>query len=298
MILISALWLFPTGKMTVVILLIIYNYRGLMYETIGFFSQLKEYYVQGNFKAERILEILECAQTDKAGGMSLPSMKGEVKAENLSFSYEKQEILHDVSFLLAPHTATALLGASGSGKSTLLALLTRLYQPQHGRICVDGQNLFALDELSIASCMSVVNQEPFFFAGTIRENLCLVKPDADERQLVSACQRAHIYDEIMSLTDGFDTVLDENATNLSGGQKQRLAVARALIKDAPILLLDEPTSALDPDNRRRMLHTLRELKRDKTLLVIAHQLEDLRLFDQVLCMENGRLRKAGEGVEV
>ena len=288
LVLMCAFWLFPAGKISVVVLLIIFNYKGLMYDTIGFFSQLKGYYVQGDFKAGRILEILENPRKEDFGGQAIPSHPEGIEVKNLSFSYGDRALLHDISFTLAPRTASVLLGASGSGKSTLFSLLTRLYEVKDQMIFINGVDINAISGQDLTRHISIVNQEPFVFHDTVLNNLRIVKPGASEAEIRAASQKAGIYDEIMRMKQGFDTMLADNGSNLSGGQKQRLSIARAILKDTPVILFDEPTSALDRDNQTRFLNTLRELKKQKTLFVIAHKLDDLSMFDMVLEMKDGR----------
>jgi ABC-type multidrug transport system fused ATPase/permease subunit len=283
-----AFWLFPAGKISVVILLIIFNYKGLMYETIGYFSLMKGYYVQGDFKAGRILQVIEGDRKDCFGSAAVPDAPGSVEVKNLSFSYGDTQLLHDVSFSLAPNTASVLLGASGSGKSTLFSLLMKLYDVSDNTIFINGADINTVSESSLFSHISIVNQEPFVFRDTVYNNLRIVKENATDAEIRAASKMAGIYDEIMAMKDGFDTVLADNGGNLSGGQKQRLSIARAILKDTPIILFDEPTSALDWANQTRFLNTVRELKNKKTLFVIAHKLDDLSAFDAVLEMKDGR----------
>lgn len=289
LVLMSALWLFPTGKITVVILMIILNYKGLMYETVGYISMLKGYYVQGDFKAGRILEILESDCENAQTGIKLAPGSKTVEVRNLTYAYEEQVVLNDVSFVLPAHSATVLTGASGSGKSTLLELMARLYDAPSGTILIDGQDIASVEEKNLRENIAVVSQEPFLFEGSIADNLRIVRPDASDYEIWDACRKAYIYDEIMAMPRKMDTILTENGGNLSGGQKQRLAIARAILRGAPIMLFDEPTSALDQGNQKLLLHTLGELKQEKTVFVIAHKLYDLSIFDQILTMENGRI---------
>ena len=291
LVLISAFWLLPAGKITVVILLIVFNYKGLMYETIGYFSQLKGYYVQGDFKAGRMLEIIDSAQKEEYGDVKLTDAHGEVTVRGLSFSYGDKEILHEVSFVLKPCEATLLLGASGSGKSTLHGLMTKLLDVPEQSIYIDGHDIASLNEASLNSLISVVSQEPFLFEDSIAGNLRMVCPQASDEQIECACRRAHIYDEIMDMPQGFETILTENGGNLSGGQKQRLAIARAILKNTPVILFDEPSSALDAKNQMLLLRTIKELKRDKTVFVIAHKIEQHEVFDQILEMRARQIWK-------
>lgn len=292
LVLICAFWLFPARKISVVVLLIVFNYKGLMYDTVGFFSRLKGYFVQGDYKAGRILEVTRSSAFEEFGASALPENAATVEVRNLSFSYDGAPLIKDASFTLFPATATALTGASGSGKSTMLSLLTKLMDVENGMIFINGIDINHIDEKSLTSHISVVNQEPFMFSDTIRNNLRIAKPAATDTEIISACKMANIFDEIMEMPGGFDSVLSENGANLSGGQKQRLSIARAILKDTNIILFDEPTSALDGENRLRFMDTVRRLKLHKTLFVITHDRSVLDAFDRVLEMNDGKILSA------
>lgn len=289
LVLICAFWLFPAGKISVVMLLIVFNYKGLMYDTVGFFSRLKGYFVQGDYKAGRILEVTRSSAFEEFGSSALPENAATVEVRNLSFSYDGAPLIKDASFTLFPASATALTGVSGSGKSTMLSLLTKLMDVENGMIFINGIDINYIDEKSLTSHISVVNQEPFMFSDTIRNNLRIAKPTATDAEIINACKMANIFDEIMEMPGGFDSVLSENGANLSGGQKQRLSIARAILKDTNIILFDEPTSALDGENRLRFMDTVRRLKLHKTLFVITHDRSALDAFDRVLEMNDGKI---------
>ena len=281
--------LLPAGQITSAVILILFNYKGLMYDTISYLSLLKGYYVQGDFKAGRILEILDNPEQEVYGCETMNAAAPALEVRDLSFAYGSQEILRNVSLRLEPCSATVLLGPSGSGKSTLFALLSRLYPTENGRIFINGFDINALDEQSLTAHVSIVNQDHFLFSDTILNNLRIVRPSATEPEIHAACRKARIHDEIMAMEHGYDTLLTENGGNLSGGQRQRIAIARAILKDTPVILFDEPTSALDRENQEMFLGTLEELKQTKTLFVIAHKLDNLSLFDQVLELQDSRI---------
>lgn len=284
-----AFWLLPTGRITAMVILILFNYKGLMYDTIACLSKVKGYSVQGELKASRILDMMEHLEKERFGSETMDSSPAALEARDLCFSYGDQPVLQNVSFRLDPCSASVLLGPSGSGKSTLFGLMTRLYNPQRGQMLINGVDLQNLDAQSLSRQISIVHQEPFLFSDTILANLRIVRPDASDSDVHAACRMAAIHEEILAMKDGYATVLTDNGGNLSGGQKQRLSIARAILKDTPIILFDEPTSALDRDNQNRFLATLSELKKRKTLFVIAHKLDDLSLFDQTFALENARL---------
>lgn len=289
LVLMCALWLFPAGETTAVIILIIFNYKGLVYDTVSYFSKMKGYYVQGDYKAGRILEILDDAEKDEFGSIRVESSSVRIEVRSLSYGYGEERLLRDVSFTLAPGTASILIGPSGSGKSTLFSLLTKLNPVEDGRIFINGVDINALDEESLAGLVSAVSQEPFLFNDTVMNNLRIVRTDAADEEVFAACRAANVYDEICALPAGFDTCLTENGENLSGGQRQRLAVARALLKGTSAILFDEPTSALDARNHSAMLNMLGRLKGSRTIFVIAHRVEDLSVFDNVFEIVDGRV---------
>lgn len=288
LVLVCAFWLFPTGQITVVVILIIFNYKSLMYDTIGFFSQIKGYYVQGDFKASRILEIINDDNKEIFGDEPL-SNNNSIEVKNLSFAYQNKKVLENISFSLVPNTASVLVGASGSGKSTLFSLLTKLNDVEDKKIFIGNKDINKIDEQNLKENVSIVNQEPFVFNASIMDNLKIVRPNATDREIFDACKKANIHNEITEMEDGYNTILTENGNNLSGGQKQRLSIARAILKNTKIILFDEPTSALDKENQTLFLQTIQELKTAKTIFVIAHKLNDLSMFDQVLELKNGQI---------
>lgn len=290
LVIICAIWLFPTGQISVVVILIIINYKSLMYDTIGFFSKIKGYYIQGEFKAKRLLDIIECRDVDVFGSQKLFKCNS-INVKNLSFTYQDKIVLNDVSFEIKPNTATLISGVSGSGKSTLFSLLTKLNKIEDKKIFLSNKDINEIDEESLKSNLSIVYQEPFIFNATIKDNLSIVDKNASDDKIISACKKANIHNEIMSLQDGYNTVLTENGNNLSGGQKQRLAIARVLLKNSNIILFDEPTSGLDSLNQKNFFDLIKTLKEDKTIIVIAHKLNDTSMFDKVLELKNGKINK-------
>lgn len=292
LVLACALWLFPSGQILVVTLLIIFNYKSLMYDTVGFFSKMKGYYVHGDFRAGRILEIIQDHKNqDKFGDQEVKIGKNTIEVRNLSFAYENKKVLENVSFSLAENSASVLIGQSGSGKSTLFSLISKLNDCENEKIFIGESDINTLSEKIISSHMVIVNQEPFIFHGSVIENLLLVNKNADRTEVENACKLANIYDEIFQMENGFETLLTENGTNLSGGQKQRLSIARAILKDCPIILFDEPTSSLDRQNQSLFLNTLGKLKETKTIFVIAHKLESYDVFDNVFEIKNRKVER-------
>ncbi len=224
---------------------------------------------------------------------------GEVAFENVSFAYANgPRILSDVSFLARPGTVTALVGATGAGKSTAMNLLQRLSDPSHGGILIDGQDLRDVTLDSLRNAVGVVFQESLLFNRSIRDNLLVGKPDATNAELEEACQLAEAHDFIMRQPQGYDTLVGERGSTLSGGQRQRLAIARALLKDAPILILDEATSALDARTEAKVTKAMQNLMRGRTTFVIAHRLSTIRDADDILVFEQGQIVERGGFAEL
>ncbi|HIE56049.1 MAG TPA: ABC transporter ATP-binding protein, partial [Chromatiaceae bacterium] len=218
-----------------------------------------------------------------------------VSFDHVSFAYDggKRQALQDVSFSIDSGETVALVGPSGAGKSTIANLLFRFFDPQEGTVSVSGHDLTALSLDWLRAQLSLVSQDTYLFYGTIAENLRLAKADATDDELETAVRIANIYDFINNLPDGFDTLIGERGLNLSGGQAQRLAIARAVLKDAPIVVLDEATSHVDAVSETAIQAALERLTADKTVLIIAHRLSTVRNADRILVMENGNLVESG-----
>ena len=219
--------------------------------------------------------------------------------DNVYFSYEDNvEVLHGISFCAAPGTTTALVGPSGSGKTTVISLLSRFWDVTKGTISIGGQNIMELSPDSLASHMAVVFQDVYLLNDTIAGNIRVGNPNATQEQIEAAAKAARCHDFIMQLPDGYDTLVGEGGSTLSGGEKQRISIARALIKDAPIVLLDETTSNLDADNEQEINKALDKLMEGKTVIVIAHRLNTIVNADQILVLQNGNIAEQGTHQEL
>ena len=231
---------------------------------------------------------------ERSDAEELAVTHGEVAFEQVGFAYPGgPAILSDVSFVARPGTVTALVGATGAGKSTAMHMLQRLWDPQEGGILVDGQDLRDVTLESLRNSIGVVFQESLLFNRTIRENLLVGRPDATQAEIEKACRLAEAHDFIIRQPQGYDTLVGERGATLSGGQRQRLAIARALLKDAPILILDEATSALDAATEARVSRAMAALMRGRTTFVIAHRLSTVRDADEILVFESGRIAERG-----
>ncbi len=218
----------------------------------------------------------------------------------MTFRYNPDDppALRDVSFDLPDGGKLAVVGPSGAGKSTLVNLLLRFWDYEEGHIYLGGHELRAYHQDDVRRLIGVISQSTYLFNGTVRDNLLLAKPDATEEELVAAAQRAQIHDFIMSLPEGYDTWIGEQGLRLSGGQRQRLAIARALLKDPPILILDEATANLDPLVEREIMASVFELMADRTLLIITHRLVGLDAVDEIIVLSHGRIVERGREEEL
>jgi ATP-binding cassette subfamily B protein len=231
---------------------------------------------------------------DRPNAKVVERFAGRVAFESVSFSYDgKRPAVQDVSFTAEPGETVALVGATGSGKSTTLGLLHRAFDPQSGVVRIDGDDIRDIALSSLRRNIGVVFQEPMLFARTIRENLQVGQPDATDAQMTEALERAQAKEFITRQMDGLDTVIGERGRSLSGGERQRLSIARALLKDPPVLILDEATSALDSATERKLQLALDEVMRGRTTFVIAHRLATIRNADRILVFEEGKIVETG-----
>jgi ATP-binding cassette subfamily B protein len=224
---------------------------------------------------------------------------GEVRLEDVWFRYGEDEwTLKDVNLVVPAGTRTAVVGETGAGKTTLGYLVARLYEPQRGRVTIDGVDVRDASLESLAATVGVVSQETYLFHASVRENLRFACPDASDQEIEDAARTARIHELIASLPDGYDTVVGERGATLSGGERQRIAIARALLKNAPVLVLDEPTSALDAETEASVLDALARLMAGRAVIVIAHRLSTVRAADQILVVRDGTIVERGRHEEL
>jgi ATP-binding cassette subfamily B protein len=214
--------------------------------------------------------------------------------DHVSFGYEADAlVLSDLSFTLQPDSKLALVGESGQGKTTITSLLLRLYEPNQGTITIDGQNINDVRQSSLRENIAVVFQEPALFSGTVRENIAYARPDATEAEVTAAAKAANAHEFISNFEKGYNSEIGERGLKLSGGQKQRIAIARALLKDAPILILDEATSSLDTKSERQVQQALERLMKGRTTLIIAHRLSTIQSVDTIVTLVGGKVGEIG-----
>lgn len=236
--------------------------------------------------------------TDSPAAKPLRVRAGGVVFDDVEFAYGDKPVLRGASFALQPGTKSALVGESGEGKTTITSLLLRLYEPQRGQILLDGQDITRATQKSLRGSIAVVFQEPALFSGTIRENIAYAKPGASEAEIVAAAKAANAHEFIEQFKEGYDSEIGERGLKLSGGQKQRIAIARALLKDAPLLILDEATSSLDSKSERMVQEALERLMQGRTTLIIAHRLSTIQSVDQIITLQGGRVDETGSPAEL
>lgn len=246
---------------------------------------------------DRTLQTEGMEQMDEKGKAFSP--KGHViEFKNVHFSYENKEILHGIDVTLPDRTTTAVIGPSGSGKTTLCNLIARFWDVDSGSVKIGGKDVREYTLESLMEQISMVFQNVYLFADTIENNIKFGRPQATHAEVVEAARKACCADFIEALPDGYDTVIGEGGASLSGGEKQRISIARAMLKDAPIVILDEATANVDPENEDRLQKAIEELTRDKTIIMIAHRLKTVRNADQILVVDEGRIVQKGKHEEL
>ena len=246
--------------------------------------------------ARKLLEIVDspASEPDDSDKPALRLTEAKVEFRDVTFAYRGNEtVLNRMSFVAEPGKVTALVGPSGGGKSTVLALLLRLYEAKFGAIVIDGQIISDVSRRSLRQQTAYVGQDVYLFRDTIRENIAFGRPGASDEEIVNSAKAACAHDFIMSFPLGYDTPVGEHGTQLSGGQRQRIAIARALVKDAPIILLDEATAALDSESEKQVQEAIEHLCQNRTTIVIAHRLHTIMHADQILVVENGTIVETG-----
>lgn len=284
------------GRLSIGDLLVFIGYLTAFYGPIAALGTAVGYGIAVVTRSKRVFTILDSNEEvlERSDAIALNHPRGEVIFEDVSFGYgESGLILRNVSFEARPGQITAIVGATGAGKTSLVSLLPRFYDPKGGRILLDGHDLRDLPLKSLRENISLVLQDPFLFPLSVADNIAFGRPGATRKEIIEAASAAHAHEFIERLTDGYDTVLSEGGAQLSGGERQRIAIARAVLKDAPVLILDEPTSALDAHTEGKIFEALSLLMKDRTTFIISHRLSTIRRADQILSLADGRIVERG-----
>jgi ATP-binding cassette subfamily B protein len=284
------------GRLLLGDVLVFLAYLGMLYTPVNAFAQSTGVLRSARTQLARVFEVLATAPevVDRAGAVELPEVRGRVEFRDVGFAYEPgQWVMRHLDVVIPEGCVVAIVGRTGAGKSTLASLLLRFYDPEEGTVLLDGHDLRDLRLDWLRRQVGLMLQDAILLSGTIAENIGCGRPGATREQIAEAARRAQADEFIRALPDGYETMLGERGVNLSGGQRQRLALARAFLKDAPILVLDEPTSALDAQTEGALVESTHELMKGRTTFIIAHRLSTIRKADLILVMEGGRVVESG-----
>ncbi|SFQ30782.1 ABC transporter ATP-binding protein [Caldicoprobacter faecalis] len=276
-------------------------YLNTFYQPITSFGMINEGIQHALASAERVFEILneEPEIKDDPDAIKVDRVKGKIEFRNVSFRYvDDVPVLKNVSFKVNPGEMIALVGPTGVGKTTIANLIPRFYDPDSGQILIDDIDIRKIKLSSLRKQISMVSQDVFLFNGTVKENILYGRPDATDEEVIAAAKAANAHDFIMELPEGYNTRVGERGVKLSGGQKQRISIARALLKDAPILILDEATSSVDTQTEKLIQEALENLMKNRTTIVIAHRLSTIRDADQIIVLKDGEIVEAGRHNEL
>jgi len=288
--------IYHKAGMTVGTLLAFIAYLNMFYGPMRWFSNIYNWMNRAFAGAERIFEVID-SQPDvysRPGAVRLPEIRGEVVFENVEFGYDKSKpVLHDISFKVNPGEMIGLVGKSGAGKSTLIKLLCRFYDPDRGRVLVDGVDLRDLELNDLRKQIGLVPQEPLLFSGTIEENIAFAKPGAPLEEIMEAARAANAHEFILAKPNGYDTLIGEAGSGLSTGEKQRISIARAVLRSPRLLILDEATSSVDTETEKQIQEAIDRLVAERTTFAIAHRLSTLRNADRLIVLEDGHIKETG-----
>jgi ATP-binding cassette, subfamily B, bacterial len=285
-----------TGELTAGALLVFLLYIGKMYKPMRELSKMTDTISKAAIGWERIREVLETDMQVRnfPGARPAPSFKGKIEFDHVNFSYDgKREVLKDISFKIKPGQLAALVGPTGGGKTTIVSLLPRFYDLTSGEIRIDGEDIRRFKIKSLRKQISFVLQESLLFRAPVWQNIAYGKPEATRDEIIHAAKLANADEFIEKMPDGYDTMIGERGMTLSGGQRQRITIARAIIRNAPILVLDEPSSGLDPAAERLVFDALTNLMEGKTSIVIAHRLATIRRADVIFVIDKGKVVEQG-----
>ena len=294
------IYFITNNLLTIPMAIVIYNYSLKNVTVVYVINDLLNCIQNFNLSAERIIDILDNNkfEKEKFGNIHLDKVDGNFEFKDVSFSYGNNKVLSNLSFKVNANSTVAFVGKSGAGKSTIFNLIDKMYDVDSGEILIDGVNINELDKDSIRKNITVINQSPYIFNLSIKDNLKLVKEDLTDKEMVEACKMACLDDFINTLPDKYDTIVGEGGITLSGGQKQRLAIARALIQKTEIILFDEATSALDNETQKEIQQAINNMQGEYTILIIAHRLSTIIDSDRILFLNDGHIEAEGTHEEL
>ena len=293
----ASLWFYFDGSMELVYTITMLLCSFMIFESLdlaGIYTALLKIIGKGVDLANEILSI---EQMDINGEDITPENR-DIHLEHVSFAYENRKIIDDVTLDIKENTTTAIVGPSGGGKTTITSLIARFWDVQEGSVTLGGRNVKDYSFDSLMENFSFVFQRVYLFEDTIANNIRFGKPEASMDEVIEAARKASCHDFIMELPDGYDTVIGEGGATLSGGEKQRIAIARAIMKDAPIIILDEATANVDPENEKELTEAINNLTKQKTIIMIAHRLKTVRNADQIIVVDKGRIVQKGKHEEL
>jgi ATP-binding cassette subfamily B protein len=277
------------------------GYLGMIFGPLGFFSTFTNLITDTINSASRMFETLDQIPeiTDSPDAVAFDSFQGDIEFSHVSFHYNPSNpILKDISFKIHPGDNVGVVGHTGSGKSTIANLITRMYDTVSGTVYIDGTDIKNIKQQSLRRNIAIVSQEIYLFAGTIADNIRYSKPEASMKEIIEAARAANAHDFIMQLPEGYETQVGSGSRSLSGGERQRISIARALLKDAPIVLLDEATASLDVENETKVQGALSRLLTGKTVLVIAHRMRTVEAADKIVVLKDGNVAEQGSPEEL
>jgi ATP-binding cassette, subfamily B, bacterial len=289
------------GQLTVGEILVFLSYLGSLYSPLESLMYTFSTVQDATGSARRVLEVLTATPdvVDRPGAVALPRGHGYVSLENVTFGYEPgQPVLRGVTLEARPGETVAIVGSTGAGKSTLVSLIPRFVDPWEGQVTIDGRDVRDVLLRSLREQIALVPQEPLLFPLSVADNIAYGRPDASQAEIEAAARAASAHRFIERLPEGYETIVGERGATLSGGQRQRLSIARALLKDAPVLILDEPTSALDAETEAGLLEALEQLATGRTTIIIAHRLSTIRRADRIVVLRDGAVAEQGTHAEL
>jgi len=289
------------GTLTLGSLLVFSAYLLMLYQPLESLTYTAWAMEGATAGAKRCFEVLDRQDdvVDSPKAIAILSARGSIEFQNVSFAYaQDRDVLHNLDLTISPNQIVALVGGTGAGKSTLLSLVPRFYDPTSGSVTLDGCDLREITKKSLRAHIAIVLQDTLLFSTSVRENIAYGRPDATEEEIVDAARRAQADEFIRQMPNGYQSAVGERGGHLSVGQRQRLGIARAFLKNAPVLLLDEPTSALDPTTESAIMETIKELMRGRTTLIATHRLATVHNVDQIIVLEHGHIVEQGRGSEL